>query len=87
MRMYHSAAASAGKYVPTRPGFVRGLSTIGDISKKGKRKRRSLLMVERLIDQSRYPGHVLREIRAGRTVDGHNNQRERARRLTRGCVQ
>jgi hypothetical protein len=77
----------AHRYSPTRPGLIRVQERVGFIGKPGKRRRPSSALVEQLVDRSRYPGHVLREIRAGRVVNGHANWRECLRRQSRGCVQ
>lgn len=63
------------RHQPARPGFVRKLA------------KRNGSFFELLFDNSRYPGRVLREIRAGREINGHSNARERNRRLARGCCQ
>lgn len=68
-------------YRPTRPGLIKSLRRcpvgVDELPK----------FDEVIHDNSRYPGHVLRAIRAGHVVDGHSNRRERDRRLARNCVQ
>lgn len=83
------AAVTSSKpvYTPTRPGLIRKQEAVGQFNAKGKRRRASYALVERLVDQSRYSGAILREIRAGRLAQGHTCNRERQRRLARGCVQ
>lgn len=71
----------APRYQPTRPSILSEIHLIETGIRKGKRGRRSSIMVERLFDNTRYPGQVLREIRKG------GQTHECARRVARGCVQ
>jgi hypothetical protein len=76
-----SAAGPRAKHVPTRPSILREQQKRAFAGKMGKRKRVSYQIDEFYRDNTRYPGHVLRQIRAT------GQARECARRRARGCVQ
>lgn len=73
--------ADVPRYQPTRPSIISVVERLAPVGKAGKKKRASFIMVERLIDNTRYPGEALRQIRK------NGQARECARRLARGCIQ
>lgn len=72
-----SANAVGSSYSPSRPSLMPVVEKMSPIGKRGRKGRQSFMMIERLIDQTRYPGAKLREIRK------HGQAQECARRLAR----